>query len=181
VVHPLTPVRALSHRIAYTSWRARNRSVYRASLSCTGEDIATSPGGATAADSCSGAGVVSRPRKVQQVRQADVLPRATAPAHDAAEPDHPPLQHPPHPRQDRPTAPPIRESAGSSAGGSRGAPMVLGCCLPNRHGSRDSGTPASRQTSTPPTSRRSPPVHSPDQRIQKPSVPDGGLANQHAA
>ena len=58
-IHPLTPVRALSHRTAYTSVRARNRSAYKASLSSTGEAIVTSPGAASAADSCSGAGAVS--------------------------------------------------------------------------------------------------------------------------
>lgn len=55
-IHPLTSVRVFSQRTAYTSVRARNRSVYKASLSSTGDDIVTGPGAAAA--SCSGAGAV---------------------------------------------------------------------------------------------------------------------------
>ena len=58
-IHPAAPVRGFSHRTAYTSVRARNRSANSASLSATGDAIVTRPGAATGADSCSGAGAVS--------------------------------------------------------------------------------------------------------------------------
>ncbi|WP_158632550.1 hypothetical protein [Verrucosispora sp. FIM060022] len=72
-IHPAAPVRAFSHRTAYTSARALNRSANNASLSRVGEAMVTSPGGSTGADNCSGAADVSAPRSLQQTRQPGVL------------------------------------------------------------------------------------------------------------
>jgi hypothetical protein len=130
--------------------------VYRASLSCTGDDVTTGPGGATAADNRSGAGAVSRPRRSSRrdrrtfsARNRSNSRRSRASSQSTATSTAPTAGS-----SHGPLICAQRESAGRGAGGSRGAPMVLGCCLLDRHGSRYSGTPASPQMSTLPTSRR---------------------------
>ncbi len=59
-IHPFIPLRRFSHRTAYTSVLAANRSANNANLSATGDAIVTNPGAVV--DSCSGEGAVSCPR-----------------------------------------------------------------------------------------------------------------------